>query len=372
LGADHSCNNQPKHRIKTIMKYIPRLGLLGVVALSCAADPKTTKNFAEPSPPSLGSPRTEQPEELGIVPWRRDFEAAVQEAKAKNLPLLVLFDEVPGCSTVLGFGRDVLSHPLIADAIEAYFVPVAVYNNIPGPDQEILSSFREPSWNNPVVRIIDTQRQDLAPRYAGDYQVKSFAALLRSTIESTGRKVPAYLDGLASTQEETAIFSMYCFWSGEAALGKIDGVLRTRTGFLDGREVVEVVFDPGVVSYNSLVSIAKREKIVIMFYARSEAQLGAANKAGVQVALNSAPVRHSESDDKYQLRRTSWWQIPMSEWQATRANSLLSDGENPASVFSPRQQSLYQKLSSKQPATTHYIGDVLSGAYLSAEKQLIQ
>jgi hypothetical protein len=66
------------------------------------------------------------PLELGIVRWSRGYEAAALRAKAEGKPLLVLFDEVPGCSTVLAFGERVLSNPLIADAMEQAFVPVVV------------------------------------------------------------------------------------------------------------------------------------------------------------------------------------------------------------------------------------------------------
>jgi len=51
-----------------------------------------------------------QPVELGAAAWQRDYSAAVAQAKRDNKPLLVLFDEVPGCDTCTGFGRRPLSH----------------------------------------------------------------------------------------------------------------------------------------------------------------------------------------------------------------------------------------------------------------------
>jgi hypothetical protein len=38
----------------------------------------------------------DQPEELGRVAWQRDFASARQAARERDLPLLVLFQEVPG------------------------------------------------------------------------------------------------------------------------------------------------------------------------------------------------------------------------------------------------------------------------------------
>src|SRR3954466_9573057 len=88
-----------------------------------------------------------QPPELGIVQWSRGYETAAARAKAEGKPLLVLFDEVPGCSTVLGFGQRVLSHPLIADAREHELVSVVVYNNVAGDDRKALEKLGEPAWN---------------------------------------------------------------------------------------------------------------------------------------------------------------------------------------------------------------------------------
>ena len=44
---------------------------------------------------SLGSADT-VPVELGKVPWLRDYDAALAEAKKSGKPLLLLFQEVPG------------------------------------------------------------------------------------------------------------------------------------------------------------------------------------------------------------------------------------------------------------------------------------
>ena len=48
-------------------------------------------------------------------------------------------------------------------------MPVAIYNNLGGKDKEALEHFNEPSWNNPVVRIVDADKRMIAPRVNGDY-----------------------------------------------------------------------------------------------------------------------------------------------------------------------------------------------------------
>src|SRR5262249_13389579 len=114
----------------------------------------------------VSSPPPKHPE-LGRINWQRGFDDAARAAKAQSKPLLVLFDEVAGCSTCTGYGSRVLSHPLIVEAAESLFMPVAVFNNIKGDDEQTLKSFGEPAWNNPVVRFMAADRTELAPRVSG-------------------------------------------------------------------------------------------------------------------------------------------------------------------------------------------------------------
>ncbi|TFG75326.1 MAG: hypothetical protein E4H21_09020, partial [Thermodesulfobacteriales bacterium] len=207
------------------------------------------------------------PVELGQVDWIRNYDEAAAKAKQENKPLLVLFQEVPGCSTSSGYGKNVLSHPQIVEAIETLFVPVAVYNNHGGADEQVLKSFGEPSWNNPVVRIIAPDRKELVPRLNGDYTKAGLVRAMITALENDNKGVPPYLSLLAQElnvnngRSERAVFAMHCFWVGEGKLANVNGVISTKPGFMGGHEVVELEFNPDIISYGDLVNKAKSQNV---------------------------------------------------------------------------------------------------------------
>ncbi len=113
------------------------------------------------------------------------------------------------------FGTQVLSHPLIVEAAEQHFVPICVYNNTKGDnDEKTLKRFKEPAWNNPVVRVLDSEGALVVPRLANDWRLSSLAERMVQGLEKAKRKVPLYLKLLAREQVgrrdgiDTAIFGM--------------------------------------------------------------------------------------------------------------------------------------------------------------------
>ena len=87
-----------------------------------------------------------------------------------------------------------LSHPLLVEAIENEFVPVAVHNNKQGRDAEILKRYAEPAWNNPVVRFLDARGKDLIPRRDRVWSVPGIAARMVMALKTAKRPVPGYLE----------------------------------------------------------------------------------------------------------------------------------------------------------------------------------
>lgn len=286
------------------------------------------------------------PVELGRVNWLRNFDEAVRVARVENKPLLVLFQEVPGCSTASGYGKHVLSQPLIVEAGESLFVPIAIYNNINGPDSKVLTSFGEPSWNNPVVRIMAYDRKELVPRLSGDYSKLGLVTSMVNALENNNQIVPNYLRllkeelkaGVSGTDK--AVFAMSCFWSGEEALGRIDGVISTNPGFMKGYEVVKVEYDPDLISYNDLLNKAKHDQVADHVFVKDGIEKNVAENLVGKSSVSDISNFRPDSDPKHYLSQTIYRYIPMTSLQSSRVNAAIGSGRAPDDYLSPGQREL--------------------------------
>ncbi|HQR05308.1 MAG TPA: hypothetical protein PLN21_00730 [Gemmatales bacterium] len=70
---------------------------------------------------------------------------------------------------------------------------MAIYNNVPGDDEKVLKKFKEPAWNNPVVRFIDNSEKDLIPRWENDWSQVGLLKQMKAALEKAGRPVPLAL-----------------------------------------------------------------------------------------------------------------------------------------------------------------------------------
>lgn len=276
------------------------------------------------------------PVELGRVQWLRNMDEALLESKKQCKPILILFQEVPGCMTCRQYGNDVLSHPLVVEAIETHFIPLAIYNNKSGHDAEVLKKYNEPSWNNPVVRIVDEKGKDLIARLSGNYSMHGLTTSMSNVLIKTQGKTPAYLQLL--TDELTArahgieatTYSMYCFWTGEALFGKLNGVVATTAGWQQGIEVVKVEYDPHVISKMQLDKIAGQSRCKI--------------SSGGTFSIDKTP--------KYYLSNHALRNVPMTELQKSRVNSAIAEGQDPEVYLSPRQLSFARRASHENFVST--------------------
>lgn len=76
------------------------------------------------------------------------------------------------------------------EAIEASFVPLCIYNNTRADhDDEIRKRYKEPAWNNPVVRIVSPETgKDLVEPVRTDWSAKALLAAMEEALRSVGRE----------------------------------------------------------------------------------------------------------------------------------------------------------------------------------------
>ncbi|MEO1259938.1 MAG: VPGUxxT family thioredoxin-like (seleno)protein, type 2 [Bacteroidota bacterium] len=284
-----------------------------------------------------------QPVELGKVNWLRNMEEAQAASVKQQKPILILFQEVPGCSTCQRYGNGPLSHPLIVEAIETLFVPLAIYNNKGGEDRKVLNYFNEPTWNNPVVRIVSADKQDVTPRLGGNYSSFGLVSSMLLALDKSNLVAPRYLQLLGEelqaevTGTEEATLSMYCFWTGEKEIGKIPGVISTEAGFMGGREVVQVEYNPLVLPYEDLVKKAQQASCASHVFTENNTEEKAAAKVVGERAVSQKGNYRTDKEPKYYLSKTHWKYVPMTKLQAVKANSLVGQRQAPDAVLSPRQ-----------------------------------
>ncbi|TXF89774.1 thioredoxin family protein [Neolewinella aurantiaca] len=279
--------------------------------------------------------------ELGKVSWYRNYDQALALAEKSGKPVLILFQEVPGCATCQRYGTSTLSHPLMVEAIENEFIPLAIFNNKGGDDARVLAKFGEPSWNNPVVRIVDEKGKNLVDRVAGNYSPQGLYAAMAQTLISRQKTIPGYMEVLglelsaSAAPVKEAYYQMYCFWSGEHHLGNNDAVLTTEPGFLNGHEVVKVKYDPAKANEAQLAQYAAQKDI--------------------KQVKGNAGYRIAAKDHYYQLQQTDYVYLPLTEVQKTKMNAAYGRGEDLGRFLSPRQKAFMTLIKKdRKPASKLY------------------
>ena len=264
----------------------------------------------------------DQVKELGSVSWYRNYDEALAVGEKSGKPIFILFQEVPGCSTCQNYGKNVLSNPLLVDIIENEYVPLAIYNNKGGDDAKILNKYKEASWNNPVIRVVNANGKDLVTRLSGNYSKAGLASYIRTSLTLHRGQLPVYVDLITkefcinSRDTKEIYYSMYCFWTGEAALGNIDGVVSTSPGFMNGKEVVKLSYNPEEVSEQEITKTAKRNHFTF---------------------VNDPSNFRIDKDPQYHLKRSVYKYLALSPLQRTKINTAISKRKNPDIYLSPTQ-----------------------------------
>jgi len=270
----------------------------------------------------------------------------LQKSKETGKPVLLFFQEIPGCATCVNYGRNVLSHPLMVDLIENEFIPLAIYNNRPGADAEILRRYNEPSWNNPVAHFIDETGKDIIPKLEDNYEPASMLLKIREALAKKNIKEPGYVSLLEKDitllfgYTKTKIYETPCFWSGETSLAQQKSVISTEAGFIDSKEVVKIVYDPAISTDKELDEYAMQQG----FY-----------------TIESSTGFRADKDPQYYLKQSAFRYLPLSPVQRTKINQAIPYGVNAELFLSPTQLSWYKNDKLKKlAAPDNYTKDIIT------------
>ncbi|MDA8016349.1 MAG: hypothetical protein MPN21_02775 [Thermoanaerobaculia bacterium] len=147
------------------------------------------------------------------------------------------------------------------------------------------------------------------------------------------------VDGPASSLE-TATFSMYCYWTGEATLGKVEGIVASRIGHWQGREIVQVDYDASKTDLEELVAALKRQR---SFYSvvtsDAESHVTLAHRVGDdEVTLVDGKPRFIESKHSLRVTKPQIYALDLTEQQAIKLNSWAYFGGSMPDVLTEEQR----------------------------------
>jgi hypothetical protein len=287
--------------------------------------------------------------ELGRVRWRRDYDEAIKTSTSEKKPVFVFIQDISGVDVNIQYGEAVLSHPLVVEAIESLFIPLAIYNSEPNRDTDMLAKLSENSSNQTVIRIVNSRGTDLTERVVDNLTMDG---ILSAIIESLSGETPQYVEILYEEYKipqntESAIFPVHCFWAGEVELGPSRGILQTIPGKVGEREAIQVVFDSNVTSYRKLLEESHTFGLCKDAYYSNENQRKVAEEMFGDKGVKRSGKFVPDRTPKYYLSQTSYESVPMTDRQAILVNSDLFFKEDPKARLSPRQIQMFEFIESE-------------------------
>ena len=197
------------------------------------------------------------------------------------------------------------------------------------------------------MRFLDSELKDVLPRKDKVWTINGTAKRLASALKKSGKDVPSYLTNVlipeSDRENKYAAFAMYCFWTGEAKLGSLDGVIATEAGFYDGHEVVVVKYDEDTIKLLDLVAEAEKFECASAVYLPTKIDRDlVANKTrlkNVKLFDSKKGYRKApQADQKKQLSKvTGLEDLNLTPMQWTKLNSSRVSGQSFESWLSPRQ-----------------------------------
>ena len=176
---------------------------------------------------------------------------------------------------------------------------------------------------NPLLRILAPDGITLTRRQLANPNTGAGLAEMVRELEAAHRPVPEYLpmvaDEYSGRPTQMARYSVGCYWEGERELGKMQGVVATRTGTVGRDEVVEVRYDPKVIDAQTL-----------------------SGKVRTLECFRGVPSTHSslalDPQQQHSLaNHPEFAGVLLTPMQRTKVNAALWDHQDPGRFLSPAQ-----------------------------------
>jgi hypothetical protein len=176
---------------------------------------------------------------------------------------------------------------------------------------------------NPLLRVLAPDGISLTREQLSNPDTGAGLAAMERLLAAARRPIPEYLrlvcDEYSGRPRETARFTVGCYWEGERELGKIAGVVASRTGTIGRDEVVEVRFDPKVISPTALTGRAKQ----LMCFRG--------------VASTQAALTEDDEQQHTLANHPEFANILLTPLQRTKVNAALSAHQDLTPFLSPTQ-----------------------------------
>lgn len=272
--------------------------------------------------------------ETATIPWLNDLDAALTQSKASGQPILALLHDAPDCADCRSIGHELTSQPLLAEAADDEFVPLRL-------NTHQSQHFTTPST---PLRFLNTAGQ---PLLLPTSHPLSMAQQMAHALHAANRSVPRYLQVLAMEQDvskhKRSAFAMFCYWIGEYELGKIEGVISTEAGWLEGREVTLVNYHKDQLALPRLAQKAAEVKCAQKVFAPTQQERQLLSSSSNRLVVGTLDDRYRKakpSDQKKQIQRWDLSSVPgLTPMQLTKLNAFAPDNHRRAlSWLSPRQR----------------------------------
>jgi hypothetical protein len=171
----------------------------------------------------------------------------------------------------------------------------------------------------------------------------SAAASATSTMTPTNP--PSTTAPATPAKTQKALFNMYCYWSGEATLGRVPGVVKTRIGELSG-EVVEVEFDPAKTDIGKMANALKSQGGFYAVVVDSPLGKSEAKRYVSDSEIKETPRSPRFIESKYNLRTShpDLAALDLTEQQAMTLNSWSYFGGPMPDVLTAEQKAKLKKI----------------------------